>query len=282
MKHGLVLEGGALRGLFTAGILDVFMEERIPFDGAVGVSAGATFGINFKSRQIGRTVRYNLRFAKDPRYCSFLSLFLTGDLYGAEFCYHTLPERLDHFDAKTFSENPMKFFVVATDLNTGRAVYYDCKTGVGDDIEWIRASASMPLVSQPVSVGGRMLLDGGIADSVPLRYMQHKGYDKNVIILTRPSDYVKTGGDMNPLLARSLKEYPKVLDAMKRRPEVYNSSIRYVRECEMAGNAFAIAPEKKLPISRITHNPQKIMDTYLIGRETGVKKLPEVKAFLGL
>lgn len=281
MKNGLVMEGGALRGMFTAGILDVLMENGIQFDGAIGVSAGATFGINIKSKQIGRTVRYNLRFARDPRYCSFASLFLTGDLYGAEFCYRSIPDRLDPFDAKTFEENPMKFYVVATDIESGRAVYYDCKRGVGEDIEWIRGSASMPLVSRPVHVGGRLLLDGGITDSIPLRYMQHKGYEKNVVILTRPANYVKKSGPLNPLLKNSLKDYPAALKAMERRPEIYNKSVRYVRECEMAGNTFVIAPSEKLPISRITHNPQKIMDTWLIGREAAKEALPALKAFLG-
>ena len=151
MKRGLVLEGGGLRGLFTAGVLDVLMERGVKFDGIVGVSAGACFGCNYKSGQIGRVIRYNKRFARDPRYCSWKSLFTTGDLFGAEFCYRTLPMELDVFDAAAYEANPMEFHVVATDCATGKAVYRRLDKADARAFNWIRASASMPLVSRPVA-----------------------------------------------------------------------------------------------------------------------------------
>ena len=157
-----------MRGLFTAGVIDVMMEQNIVFDGAVGVSAGAVFGCNYKSHQIGRVLRYNLAFCQDPRYCSMRSRIKTGDLFGADFCYRQIPDELDVFDREAYANSPMDFYVVGTDVRSGRAVYHNCLTGDHEDLDWLRASASMPLASQIVSVGNRNLCDGGIADSIPL------------------------------------------------------------------------------------------------------------------
>lgn len=198
MKRGLVMEGGAMRGLFTAGVTDVMMEAGIVFDGAIGVSAGAVFGGNYKAGQAGRVLRYNLRFCKDPRYSSLRSLIKTGDLFGADFCYREIPDHLDPFDQAAYAANPMDFFVVATDVHTGRAVYHNCLDGGREDLEWFRASASMPLASRIVSVGGYDLLDGGIADSIPLAYLEEQGYDRNVVVLTQPMGYVKTKNKAMP------------------------------------------------------------------------------------
>ena len=168
MKRGLVLEGGAMRGLFTAGVIDVMMEHGIDFDGMVGVSAGSSFGCNFKSRQPGRVLRYNLRFGRDPRYMGLRSLLKTGNLVGAEFAYHVLPLELDIFDSQTFESNPMEFYMVCTDVSTGETVYHRMDKVDYDSLEWLRASASMPVVTRPVKVNdGRLLLDGGISDSIP-------------------------------------------------------------------------------------------------------------------
>ena len=155
MKKGLILEGGGMRGLFSAGVIDVFMENGIEFDAAIGVSAGAAFGSNYKSRQPGRVIRYNKRFAKDPRFCSLRSLIKTGDLFGAEFCYHTIPDTIDIFDTDAYLENPMDFYVVVTDVETGKAVYVNSDVAGDDALEFFRASASMPIVSRPVEIRGK-------------------------------------------------------------------------------------------------------------------------------
>ena len=154
LKTGLIMEGGAMRGMFTCGVIDVLMENGARFDGAAGISAGAVFGCNFKSRQIGRAIRYNKKYCADPRFCSFRSLIKTGDMYGADFCYRELPDLLDPFDRETFRTDPMEFYVGATDVSTGKCVYHKCVDGGHTDIQWMRASASMPLVSRPVSVDG--------------------------------------------------------------------------------------------------------------------------------
>lgn len=279
MKTGLVLEGGAMRGMFTAGVLDVLMEQNIEVDGVIGVSAGATFGCNYKSKQIGRTIRYNMKYCNDPRYCSFRSLLKTGDLYGAEFCYHTLPEQLDLFDNETYEASPMEFYMVTTDVNTGEPVYYKCDKFDHEGLEWVRASASMPLVSRIVEVGGRQMLDGGISDSIPLQYFQSIGYNKNLVILTQPRDYVKKENKLLPLMKLKLKQYPKLLETMKQRHITYNNTLEYIRTEEQNGTCFVLSPKEKLPIGRIEHHPERLKAVYDIGRETALVHLDEIKNF---
>lgn len=281
MKKGLVLEGGGLRGIFTAGVLDVLMEEGIEFDGAVGVSAGAAFGCNYKSKQPRRAIRYNLKYAKDQRYSSLRSLISTGDLFGAQFCYHDIPEKLFPFDSKTFKENPMEFYLVCTDVETGKPVYHRC----GDEpdwemMEWFRASGSMPLVSRVVEVGGYKLLDGGIADSIPLRFMEKQGYERNLVILTRPAGYVKRTNPMMRVIGRALHQYPAAVKAMEKRHLVYNETLAYVRQREAGKFAFVIRPETDLDVGRIEHDRIKIRAAYKEGRKTARRLLPEIRSFL--
>ena len=277
---GLVLEGGAMRGLFTAGVLDVLMENGIQLDGTIGVSAGAVFGCNYQTGQVGRTLRYNLRFCREWRYCSLRSLLLTSDLYGAKFCYWTLPLELDKFDYDAYAANPHPFYVVCTDAETGEAVYRLCERADGEDREWFRASASMPLVSRVVEVSGKKLLDGGIADSVPIRYFESIGYDRNVVVLTQPEGFVKTASRGLPLMKRLLRKYPKVAQTMERRHEVYNETSAYIAQREKEGAAFVIRPPKALEMSRTEHDPAKLQAAYNIGREEALRRLEELKAFL--
>ena len=278
--NGLVLEGGAMRGMFTCGVLDVFMEQGVTFDGAIGVSAGATFGCNLKSKQIGRAIRYNLRFAKDPRYCSIRSLIKTGNLYNADFCYRQLPDELDVFDRKTFRENPLEFYLVVTDIGSGKPVYFKMKDGEFAELEWMRASASMPLVSKPVCIEGHKYLDGGISDSIPLKYFEQIGYSKNVVILTQPRDYKKKPSRIQPLMKAMLHKYPELCKAMKNRPEAYNAQTAYVFEREAQGSVFVICPEESLGISRTEHNVDELKRVYEMGRKTAEAKLEAVKKFL--
>lgn len=280
MDLGLVLEGGAMRGLFTAGVLDVMMESDISFDGCVGVSAGAAFGCNIKSRQIGRVLRYNLDYCNDPRYCSIRSLLKTGDLFGAKFCYDDLPNELDPFDNETYDSNPMAFYAVCTDVETGKAIYPRCDRASKDTFTYIQASASMPFVSRPVSIGGMTLLDGGIADPIPLQFFQEKGYKRNVVVLTQPRDYVKSPvpSSVRMLLLR----YPKVADTMLRRHLIYKEEQELAAEAERKGEAFVICPESPLPIGRVEHDPNVIRQTYELGRSAAESRMDELKRFVSL
>ena len=281
MKTGLVLEGGGLRGIFTAGVLDVLMEEGVKFDGAVGVSAGAAFGSNYKSEQNRRAIRYNLRFAKDPRYSSIMSLIATGNLFNAQFCYHDIPEKLDPFDWETFRKNPMEFYLVCTDVETGKAVYHLCDNDDEQEmLEWFRASGSMPLVSRIVEIGDKKLLDGGIADSIPLRFMEEQGYERNLVVLTRPANYVKTGNPLMPMIERGLRDYPEGVEAIRNRHIAYNQEVAYVRQREIGKYAFVIRPDRDLDIGRVEHDRTKIRAAYKAGRRKARKLLPEIMTFL--
>ena len=280
-KTGLVLEGGAMRGMFTAGVLDVMMENGVTFDGAMGVSAGAVFGCNFKSRQIGRSLRYNMRFCGDPRYCSVESLIKTGDLYGVQFCYDEIPNKLDPFDVETYKNNPMVFYAVCTNVETGKAIHKRLDNGDKKDMEYFRASASMPLVSRIVEVDGYKLLDGGITDSIPLAAMERRGYERNVVVLTQPLGFVKEKSSTLPLIHLAMHNYPNVVKAMDVRHIRYNKQTAYVREQELAGNAFVIRPPHALGISRTESDPAELRRVYDIGRAEIERLLPALREFLG-
>ena len=280
MKKGIVLEGGGMRGLFSCGIIDVLLENHITFDGAVGVSAGAAFGCNLKSKQLGRALRYNLRFAGDNRYCSLFSLFKTGDLYNADFCYRRIPNELDLFDYETLKKNPMEFFMVVTDIESGKPVYSPLTDGNPEELEWMRASASMPLVARPVLIDGKKYLDGGISDSIPLKFMESKGYKKNIVILTQPKNYVKTKNGALPIVKLFLKKYPNLIQALASRHKMYNAETHYVFEQEKLGNALVFCPETSLNISRTEKNKIKLQEVYDQGRILALKRLDEIKKFL--
>ncbi|MBR6884359.1 MAG: patatin family protein [Prevotella sp.] len=280
MRKGLVLEGGAMRGLFSAGVMDVMMERGVTFDGIIGVSAGAAFGCNYKSGQIGRAIRYNMRFAHDKKYCSLQSFLKTGDLFGAEYAYHIVPEEYDKFDNEAFERNPMEFYVVCTDVKTGKPIYKKCTRGGHQTYDWIRASASMPVVSHVVELEGYQLLDGGMTDSIPLAYFQQIGFQRNVVILTQPMGYQKTPNPLMPLIRVGLRHYPQALAAMRNRPEMYNRQLAYLEQEEQKGDTLVIRPQEKLPIGHISHNPEEMKRVYDIGREMGEQRIQEIRDFL--
>ncbi len=280
MKTGLIMEGGAMRGLFTAGVTDVMLENEIEFDGAIGVSAGAAFGCNFKSKQIGRAARYNIKYCKDKRYCSMWSLITTGNLFGVEFCYHELPEKLDVFDYETFSKNPMPFYVVCADVITGEPVYKKYEEWDKDFTDWVRASSSLPLVSEIVEVGGYKLLDGGIVDSIPIKHFESLGYDRNIIILTQPKGYIKKKAGMMSLMRKTLNKYPKMIEALENRHIMYNSTVEYIEEKEKKGEILVLRPEGALPIKRTCHDAEKLKAVYEEGRRVGMENIEKIKEFL--
>lgn len=279
MKIGMVLEGGAMRGMYTAGALDVMMENDILIDGIVGVSAGAVFGCNYKSKQIGRTIRYNKRFCKDKRYGSVWSFLKTGDLYEQDFCYRILPKELDIFDEKTYRDNPVKFYVTCTDVETGLPVYHECAKGDDEDLQWMLASASMPFVSKTIHIDGRQLLDGGISDSIPIQWMRTKGYEKNLVILTQPKGYIKKQPAGFMLLKQMLRKYPAIQKAMEVRHVKYNETIQSLQSLEKEGKVFIIQPSKRINVSKIESNPDKLQELYDLGREDALHKLNQIREF---
>lgn len=279
MKKGLVLEGGAMRGLWTAGVTDVMMEHDVWPDALIGVSAGAAFGCNLKSRQIGRAIRYNTRFAHDSRYSGLKSLVTSGDYFNAQFGYHVVPYEYDIFDIDTFKKNPMTFTVVCTDVETGQAVYHDMDHVDYDELEWLRASASMPLASKVVHVQGRKLLDGGVSDSIPLEYFERQGIMRNVVILTQPLGYQKSHLRLMPLMRMALRKYPHFLRALDQRHLMYNRQLEYVAEAERQGRCLVIRPDEKIPIGHISHDAAQMRLVYEQGRKAGEQHIDRIIAF---
>ena len=278
-NKGLVLEGGGFRGMYTCGVIDVFMENHIDFDQVVGVSAGAAFGCNIKSRQIGRALRYNKRFCRDPRYSGLKSFIKTGDLYNKEFAYGIVPTILDPFDTKTFKENPLRFTLVCTDIHTGKPIYHEIENGEATDIEWIRASASIPIVSKPVKLDGYKLLDGGVSDSIPVDWMLERS-SKTVVVLTRDKSYRKKPIKYINLLKKAFKEYPKLQKALENRHIVYNETLDRIEQLEREGRIFVIRPSKPIACAMIEKDPNHLQEIYDIGRKDALNCLNDLKEYL--
>ena len=278
MKKGLVLEGGGVRGIYTAGVLDVFYENNISFDGVAGTSAGVVHGCSFLSGQKGRSIRYYLNYCKDPRFMSFRSWIKTGNVVETKFSYHTLPKKLDVYDFEAFKNNPTPFFAVCTNLETGEAEYIQI-TDMDSQIDVVRASASLPYFSKIVEIDGKKYLDGGCSEAVPILGFSKMGYDKNVIILTRPKDYVKKP-ELKGLEKLVYRKYPNFVALLKKRHEIYNETIKHISMLEEQGKAFVIRPESSLPAGRMEHDPQKIKETYDIGVRDGERALEQLKDWL--
>lgn len=281
MKTGLVLEGGGMRGMFTMGIVDLMCERGIRVDGIVGVSAGACFGCNYKSHQPGRALRYNMALMRDPRYMGLRSLLRTGNLFDAEFSYHTVPTEIDVFDTAAFAADPSEFHVVCTDAVTGEPVYKQLTRVDYEALEWIRASSSMPLVTKPVRIEGRLLLDGGMVDSIPLRHAEQLGFARNIVILTQPRGFRKQPTRLMPLFRLFMRKYPKMIEVMANRHAMYNRQLEYLHEQERAGKTLLIFPDAPLQIGRTEKRPEEMQRVYNLGRKKGEDFLEQIRHFTG-
>lgn len=269
-----------MRGMFTAGVTDVMMEAGIEFDGAIGVSAGAAFGCNYKSKQIGRAFRYNFKYCADKRYSGIGVLLREGNLFSKEFCYEELPTKLDPFDFDAYKNNPMEFYLVCTDVETGKPVYHAYEGWEDQGFEWFRATTSMPMVSQIVEIGGQKLLDGGISDSVPVQFFESIGYDRNVVILTQPRGYTKKKNKLLPLMKLLYRKYPKMVETMANRHNEYNETLSNIQEQERLGKLLVICPEEDLHIGRAEKNPDELRRVYEIGRKVAQQQIEKIKSYL--
>lgn len=278
MKTGLVLEGGAMRGMYTAGVLDVFLENGVRADGVVGVSAGALFGVNYLSRQNGRVIRYNKRFNADPNYMGLQPLLREGNLLSTQYAYHDVPRQLDPFDDETYRASGMPFYAVVTNIATGQPEYIQIKS-VFRQMDTLRASGSMPFVSKPVPIGGQLYLDGGIADSIPFRWMADQGYDKRVVVLTRDAAYRK-----KPMPEAAIRlcyrKFPELQAQLRNRHAVYNRSVAEMEQWQSQGDAFVIRPSQPITIGRIEKDPEKLQAVYDLGRNDGLSYLEALQAYL--
>lgn len=278
LKTGLVLEGGGMRGLYTAGILDVFIEHGIHFDGVIGVSAGAIHGSAFLAGQAGRTIRYYKDYIKDPRFMSFRNLIKTGDYVGEELCYHEIPEKLDIYDYDAFNNSCTDFYATCTNLETGKAEYLHV-TDMLKQIDYVRASASLPYFSKPVEIHGNLYLDGGCSDSVPLEAFQNMGYDRNIVILTREKGYRKKA-EHTALATKAYRNYPNFIETLENRHINYNKEMKLIERLEKEGKILVIRPRSPLSIGRLESDLDKLQRIYNIGYADGVRIVEQVKKFL--
>lgn len=278
MKVGLVLEGGAMRGLYTAGVLDVFMDNNIHIDGIVGVSAGVLFGVNYVSGQRGRVLRYNKRFIKDKRYMGLMCLITTGNIVSKDFSYYEIPTKLDVFDEKAFEESNTEFYATVTNIETGEPEYIKLEN-IFRQMEVLRATSAMPFVSQFVELDNKKYLDGGIADSVPIDKCKSLGYDKIIVVLTRPIEYRKKKG--NKVLANiKYRKYPNLVNTINNRYKNYNETIEKIIDMENKKEIFVIRPSRTLKIKRIEKNIDKLQEMYDLGVDDCKKSLEQLKMFL--
>lgn len=275
-KIGLVLEGGGHRGIYTAGVLDTFAENKISFDGVMGVSAGCVHGASFLSGQIGRSIRYTTKYCDNSNYMGIGSLITTGNFFNEKFCYYDLPETLDPFDNDSFDKNQTQFFAVCTDVKTGSAIYHECETLKGEKIKWLQASASMPLVSKIIKIDDNLLLDGGIADSIPIKKMQELGFEKNIVILTQETGYRKNPNSLLPIIKLVYKKYPKLIEAIENRHIVYNQQLEFLEEQEKLGNVIIIRPSEKPTASRTEKDKEKILETYNLGKKDALSIIKNI------
>ena len=276
-KTAFVLEGGAMRGLYTAGVLDVFMQNGITTDAIYGVSAGALFGINFKSKQIGRVIRYNLKYAKEKNYMGLYSLITTGNIMNKEFCFNKLLNELDKFDYETFKNSPIDFYAVVTNVETGKAEYIKI-TDAKRSLEALRASGSMPFVSKFVEFEGSNYLDGAISDPIPIQKALEDGYEKIIVVLTRHASYSKS----KERLPYSLyyRKYPNLVKTAINQPENYDRTIELIKKYENEGRIVALRPSKNLKISRIEKNRKKLNAIYQLGIDDCTANLEKIKNYL--
>ena len=280
MKVGLVLEGGALRGIYTAGVLDVLLKNNVKVDKIIGVSAGALFGVNYKSNQPGRALRYNKKYCNNKNYMSYYSFFTTGNIVNREFCFDKLVNELDPFDYETYSNNNIDFYATVTNLETGKAEYHLIKDIRNEkDSEYLRASGSMPFVSRIVEVDGKKYLDGAIADSIPVDKMLTMSVDKIIVVPTRPIDF-RRRKKTTILNKIKYKKYPLFADKLSNRYKMYNKEVERIIDLENQGKVFVIRPSRFVNIKRLEKNPEIIQEMYDLGVSDTKSKLKELKKYL--
>ena len=281
-QAGLVLEGGGMKGIYTAGVLDFFLDKEIEFSSCYGVSAGACCLCSYLSGQKKRAYRINVNYLEQKAYCSVESLLKTGDLFGVDMCYGLIPDYLDPYDYDAFNRYQGKAYAVVTNIKTGKTEYMLLKDMHQDTIA-VRASSSLPLVSRNVKIGDELYLDGGISDSIPIRRSMKDGNRKNVIILTKEEGYIRQpakGAELALIKARYMR-YPKVYECMRERHLTYNNTMQYIEEMQSQGKVFVIRPKQKSNVGRVEKDKAKLDALYKEGYRDAENCYLELLEYLG-
>ena len=279
INKGLVLEGGGMRGLYTCGVLDRLLEEDFEFRSVYGVSAGACHACSYVSKQRGRAFRSGTKYLNEKDYCSLHSLITTGDLFGVDLLYNRIPNELEPFDFETFEKRKSKLWVVVQNVETGKAEYKEL-TDMHRDIIWVRASASLPLMSRMVEADGKLYLDGGTADSIPLEASMKEGNRKNLVILTQHRQYRKPPSSGYKIAKLKYRKYPQLVESMRDRHIMYNGELDLVAEEEAKGNCLVIAPKQPMVVKRIEKDVEKLKILYQQGYKDCEAMMGEIKKFL--
>ena len=280
MSVGLVLEGGAMRGLYTAGVLDIFMDNGIKVDGIIGTSAGVLFGVNYPSNQRGRALRYNKKYAPSGNYMGIRSLITTGNIINKQFAYYELPSKIDIFDEQAYENSGVDFYATLTNVETGKAEYVKITNAFGQ-MEALRATSAMPFVSRIVEYEGKKYLDGGVADSIPIDKCIEMGYDKIIVVLTRPLNYRKK--KYPERFARSVyRKYPKLVERINNRHADYNACVEKIAKMEKQGEIFVIRPSKLVKVKHIERDTDKLQAIYDLGAEDCARRIEDLKKYLQL
>lgn len=279
MKVGLVLEGGGMRALFTAGVLDALLDiKELDIDGIVGVSAGALFGVNYVSGQKERAIRYNKKYARDKRYMGFYSWITTGNAVNEEFAFYEIPFKLDVFDQEKFKQSKIDFYVVMTNVESGKPEYVLIKD-VFKQMEYLRATSALPFASKIIEINGKKYLDGGISDSIPIDYCEGLGYDKIILVLTRPKNTHKED-KLNFLYKLVYRKYPNLVNRLVNMGKDYEVVLKKIKDLENKDKIFVIRPPEILKIGRLEKNKDKIQKVYDIGLNTGLKEIDNLLKYL--
>ena len=279
MKIGLVLEGGGMRGLFSAGVLDALLElKELSVNGIVGVSSGALFGVNYVSKQKERAVRYNKKYADDKRYMGLHSWITTGNAVNKDFAFYELPYKLDVFDNETFKKAKTDFYVVMTNVESGKPEYVLIEDAFAQ-MEYLRATSALPFASKIIEINGKKYLDGGISDSIPIDFCESLGYDKIIAVLTRPEGTYKED-KLGFLYKLVYRKYPNLVNSLLNMATDYEKVLAKIKNLENKGKIFVVRPPEVLKIGRLEKNRDKIQRVYDTGLKTGLKELDNIVKYL--
>lgn len=264
---GLVLEGGGMRGLYTAGLLEYFMEKDLFFPYVIGVSAGACMAASYLSRQAGRNRKVNIDLVSDPRYLSFRNFIRKREIFGMDFLFDDIPNKVVQFDFDTFLSGNEKFLIGTTDCRTGKPIYYNKHEHGNDILTIIRASSSLPFIAPIVEYDGKLLLDGGLTDPIPIKKSVTDGYKRNIVIMTKSEGYRKQPSRLTSVAKYIYRKHPKVARVLIEQYKVYNDTLNYIHSEQQKGNLYLIQPSVEVPVSRIERNQNRLTQLYELGYE---------------